>query len=99
MGEKIRRSELVERWHKKMPKFFRWLMYLCAFVAGLAFAVNTALSTAGATPHEWWTDIYPYLIGIPVGMGFCCKFTVDGGFRDKSMEHLNKNTILDHDNF
>lgn len=99
MGEQLKRTgnEAVKRWKERMPRFFRYLMYLCAMVAGTAIAVNASLTSFGATPHEWWVDIYPYLIGVPVGMGFCCKFTVDGGFRDKMVE--KHNTILEHDNF
>lgn len=102
MGEAIKNTgnELKERWHQKMPRFFRWLMYACALVAGTAFCVNTALITSGAQPHEWWINIYPYMVGIPVGMAFCAKFTCDGGFREKGMETLDKNTgrtILDKD--
>ena len=100
MGEEIRtfKKEAKKRWVNKMPKFFRLIMYACAFVAGLALSVNTAITLGGGVPHEWWNDIYPYLLGIPAGAAFCAKFTVDGGFRDKSMDKLNKNTILDHDN-
>ena len=101
MGEVIKKTgnEVVGRWQKKMPKFFRWMMYICAFVAGLALSVNTAITLGGGTTHEWWNDLYPYLLGVPAGAAFCAKFTCDGGFRDKSMDKLNKNTILDHDNF
>ena len=99
MSESIKNNEAVQRWKKKMPKFFRWIMYVCALVSGTALVVNTAMITSGAQPHEWWVDIYPYLIGIPVGMAFCAKFTVDGGMRDKSLEKLDKNTKLDKDDF
>ena len=99
MGETIKNTgnEAVRRWHEKMPKFFRIVMYLCGMVAGMTVAINTAFASFGITPHEWWTDVCPYLIGIPVGMGFCAKFTVDGGMRDKTMDSLNKNTVLDRD--
>lgn len=101
MGEAIKNTgnEAMKRWQKKMPKFFRFMMYACAFVAGLALSVNTAITLGGGATHEWWNDLYPYLLGVPAGMAFCAKFTVDGGMREKSMDKLNKNTILDHDNF
>lgn len=101
MGEAIKNTgnEAVKRWHSKMPRFFRWMIYACAFVAGLALSVNTAITMGGGTPHEWWNDIYPYLLGVPAGMAFCCKFTVDGGMREKALDNLNKNTILDKDDF
>ena len=99
MGESIKRTgnEAVERWHQKMPRFFRIVMYLCAMVVGMTVAVNTAFASFGIQPHDWWTDICPYLIGVPVGVGFCCKFTVEGGFREKTMDKINNNTLLDKD--
>ena len=97
MGEELRKTsnEAIKRWKERMPKFFRWMMYLCACISGTALAANTAILAAGAQPHEWWSDLFPYLIGVPAGVMFACKFTVDGGFRDKAME--NHNTILDKD--
>ena len=65
-----------------MPKFFKTVMWVCGLVSGTSLAVNTAMMTAGAQPHEWWTDIFPYLVGIPAGAMFACKFTVNGGFED-----------------
>ena len=96
MGEAIKNTgnEALKRWHEKMPKFFRWMMYASAFIFGMALAINTSLNMAGAQPHEWWIDIYPYLIGVSVGVMFCAKFTCDGGFREKTISH---NTILDKD--
>ena len=98
MGEIIKQTgnEAVERWRKKMPKFFRHVMWLCVLVAGAATAVHVYFTQFGIQPHEWWTDVLPYLTGVPIGMAFCCKFTVEGGFRDKQMDKLN-NTILDKD--
>ena len=97
MGETIKETgnEAVKRLKEKMPKFFRWMMYLCALIGGTALAVNTAILAAGATPHDWWVDIFPYLIGVPAGAAFACRFTVDGGFREKQME--NHVTILEKD--
>lgn len=97
MGEELRKtgSEAVKRWQQKMPKFFRWMIYLCAFISGIALTVNTSIIAAGAQPHEWWSDIFPYLIGVPAGVMFTCKFTVDGGFRDKALDRHN--TILGKD--
>jgi hypothetical protein len=97
MGEAIKKTsnEAVRRWKEKMPKFFRWIMYICALIGGTALAVNTAILAAGATPHDWWVDIFPYLIGVPAGAAFVSRFTVDGGYRDKQIERHN--TILDKD--
>ena len=92
MGERIRKTsnELVERWQKKMPRFFRQIVVLCACVALSAFVINTAMSVAGATPHEWWNDIYPLLIGVPTGMIIVCKLTVAGGYKDIDPDALSQ---------
>lgn len=101
MGEEIKKTgnEAVRRWQEKMPKFFRWMMYLCGLIAGTTIVVNTFFVNFGIQPHEWWTDLCPYLTGVPIGMMFAAKFTCDGGFRDKSMECLDKNTVIDKDDF
>jgi hypothetical protein len=89
-------KEAKSRWSRKMPKFFRIIMWVCGFVSGTALAVNTAIMAAGAQPHDWWVNIFPYLIGIPAGAMFACKFTVSGGMPgDRVIE--NHNTILDKD--
>lgn len=84
MGERIKKTgnEAVERWHLKMPRFFRLLVVLCCCTVGTAFGVNTMLNMTGAVAHEWWTDIYPLLIGVPTGMAIVCKLTVAGGYKD-----------------
>lgn len=88
MGEKIKHSEVVERWQQKMPRFFRHIVVLCACVALSAFVINTSMSVAGAMPHEWWTDAYPLLIGVPTGMIIVCKLTVAGGYKDINVDAL-----------
>lgn len=100
MGENIKSTgnELKNRWMMKMPRFFRVLVILCACVVGTAFGVNTMLQMTGAVPHEWWTDIYPLLIGVPTGMAIVCKLTVAGGYKDIDPDRLTRgNTILDKD--
>lgn len=103
MGEKIKRTgnEAVERWQQKMPKFFRYIMWVCVLICGTATAVHVFFTQFGITPHDWWLDILPYLTGIPFGMAFMCKFTVDGGFRQKQMDNIQKraNTVLYKDDF
>ena len=79
-----------------MPKFFKKLMWVCALVGGTAVAVNMAMTAFGAQPHEWWVNVYPYLVGGSAGMMFACKMTVKGGVPEDSE---TKNTILDNDNF
>lgn len=98
MGEAIKQTsnELVGRWTQRMPRFFRRLVTLCVCIVGTAFGVNTMLQTTGAIPHQWWTDIYPLLIGVPTGMAIVCKLTVAGGYKDIDPDRLTKgNSILD----
>lgn len=98
MGEAIKHTsnELVERWSQQMPKFFSGLMRICVCIVGTAFGVNTMLQNTGAMPHQWWTDIYPLLIGVPTGMAIVCKLTVAGGYKDIDPDRLTKgNSILD----
>lgn len=66
---------LRQRWSNAMPKFFRVVCWTCSLISGTALAVNTAIVAGGGTPHAWWSDIYPYLIGVPAGMAFAAKFT------------------------
>lgn len=91
MGKNIikTKNEAVERWHKKMPRFFRQIVVLCACVALSAFVINTALVISGAEAHLWWRDIYPLLIGVPTGMVIVCKLTVAGGYRDIDPDPLS----------
>ena len=63
------------RWKNAMPKFFKVIMCVCALISGTALAVNTAVVAGGGSTHEWWNDIYPYLLGVPAGAMFVCKFT------------------------
>lgn len=82
-------NEVVGRWQQKMPRFFRQLVVLCACVAVTAYVVNTVMTVGGATPHEWWTDIYPLLLGVPAGMIVVCKLTVAGGYKDIDPDALS----------
>lgn len=100
MGEKIRNTgnELKERWLMKMPRFFRQLVVMCACIVGTAFGVNTMLQMTGAMPHQWWSDVYPLLIGVPTGMAIVCKLTVAGGYKHIDPDRLTRgNAILDRD--
>jgi hypothetical protein len=58
-----------------MPVFFRRVFWVCSLISGTALAVNTAITAGGGTPHAWWQDIYPYLLGFPAGIAFAAKFT------------------------
>ncbi len=66
---------LRTRWENAMPRFFRRVCWICALISGTALAVNTAIVAGGGTTHEWWNDIYPYLLGVPAGAAFVAKFT------------------------
>ena len=95
-----------QRWTNTMPKFFKVILCICALVGGTALAVNTAIVTGGGVTHEWWNELYPYLIGIPAGAAFVAKFTQtygkDGqpvsGKPEKEPEESH-NTVLDKDDF
>ena len=94
-----------ERWSNTMPKFFKVILCICALISGTALAVNTAIVAGGGITHEWWNEIYPYLLGIPSGAAFVAKFTQtygkDGepvGKREKKDSNTG-HTILDNDNF
>jgi len=66
---------LRSRWQNHMPVFFRRVMWICGLISGTAIAIHEAFTQLGIQPHEWWTDIEQYIIGIPVGAMFVCKFT------------------------
>ena len=95
MGETIRQTgnEAVKRWQERMPRFFQRIVILCAIVVVTAFTVNTALTVAGAEPHDWWRDAYPLLIGVPIGMIVICKLTVAGGYRDIDLDPLSHGQV------
>ena len=112
MGEKVKEagSTLKNRWHNAMPKFFKRICLICTLVSGTALAVNTAIVAGGGVPHDWWVDIYPYLLGIPAGMAFVAKFTqtydkngnpveTEKPKRRGKKKFENGNTILDRDDF
>lgn len=81
-------KELRERWAKRMPRFFRQLTVLCVCVVATAYGINQIMVFGGATPHEWWNDVYPLLLGVPTGMVIVCKLTVAGGYKDVDPENL-----------
>lgn len=83
---------LKNRWQNAMPRFFRNICWTGALISGTALAVNTAIVAGGGTAHEWWNDIYPYLLGVPAGAAFVAKFTQD---YDKNGNPIKKNEHLD----
>lgn len=84
MGEQFKNTgnEAVERWHKKMPRFFYWIVVIACGVGGTAFAINSGVPALGGTLADWWTDIYSYVIGGCIATVFVCKFTVAGGYKN-----------------
>lgn len=99
MKEKIQNTgnELRRRWVAKMPTFFRRLGVVCACIVATAIGINTMLGIAGATPHQWWNDIYPLLIGVPTGMAIVCKLTVAEGYKEVDPDRLLEgNPLIEH---
>ena len=92
-----------QRWSNTMPKFFKVILCVSALVSGTALAVNTAITAGGGVTHEWWNELYPYLLGIPAGAAFVAKFTQtygkDGEPVGKCKKEEKGHTILDQDNF
>ena len=68
-------KELKTRWQNAMPKFFRRMMWICGLISGTALAAHESMALAGIQPHDWWIDIEPYLVAVPAGAMFACKFT------------------------
>lgn len=104
MGEEVKNfsNEATRRWKNAMPKFFRIIFWICSLISGTALAANTAILAAGGTTHEWWQDIYPYLIGVPAGMAFAAKFTQQYHGKPIDYDDMRKaeksgKTILDKD--
>lgn len=95
-------ATLRSRWRNHMPVFFRRLFWICSLISGTALAVNTAITAGGGTPHAWWQDIYPYLLGFPAGIAFAAKFTQQYNgqpidYDRHRQAELNGRTILDRD--
>ena len=88
-------NEFQQRWKEAMPRFFKRVCWACSLISGTALAVNTAVMAAGAEMPEWWTQAFPYLVGIPAGMAFIAKFTVNGGYSAelKQKEESRKQNI------
>lgn len=68
-------KELKQRWQNAMPRFFKRMMWTCGLISGTALAAHESMALAGIQPHQWWLDIEPYLVAVPAGAMFACKFT------------------------
>lgn len=95
-------ATLRSRWRNHMPVFFRRLFWICSLISGTALAVNTAITAGGGTPHAWWQEVYPYLLGFPAGIAFAAKFTQQYNgqpidYDRHRQAELNGRTILDRD--
>lgn len=66
---------LKSRWQNAMPRFFKRMMWVCGLISGTALAAHESMALAGIQPHAWWLDIEPYLVAVPAGAMFACKFT------------------------
>lgn len=75
-------NELKGRWTGRMPRFFRQLVKLCASIITVVFAINSGVPALGGTLHEWWTDVYTYIISVCIGVIMTCKMTVAGGYKE-----------------
>lgn len=99
MGEKIKRSEIVERWNKKMPRFFYWVSVVAMGVLFVSVTIHFTVESAGAMHVDWWQEIYPYLVGASAGVIAISKFTVAGGYKKMNPDKIDGKTILDKDDF
>ena len=70
-------KKLKERWKSESPLVFKYITNAGVFVSGIALAIHVAVIAAGAIEPNWWSVIYPYLIGVPAGMAFVAKITKD----------------------
>ena len=95
MGEKIKHTgnEIVERWHQKMPRLFYWIVVIASCIGSTAFAINTGVPALGGTLHEWWTDIYSYIIGGCIGIICVCKLTVAGGYKNINPDDITRDSV------
>lgn len=77
MRDSIRQafSQGKARWKAKEPLVFKKVINLCMAVSGTAIAIHAALESSGAVEPAWWTEIYPYLVGVPAGAATVAKFT------------------------
>ena len=74
-ADRIGLTVLRQRWTAAMPKFFRRMAWVCGLISGTALAAHESMAAAGIQPHDWWLDIEPYLVAVPAGAMFACKFT------------------------
>ncbi len=86
-------KEMRERWHNAMPRFFKRLMWICGLISGSALAANEAMTVANIQPHEWWTDMLPYLVGVPAGVMFACKLPLPEATQPDAVNNSDVETV------
>lgn len=94
MGERITHSELVERWRRKKPRFFRRLQRLALSVITVAVTIHLTVEGSGGQHADWWQTLYPYLVGICAGIYAACMVTVDGGYSKGGIDLSHGHTPL-----
>jgi hypothetical protein len=57
------------------PKIAKRVRNIAAAISGCALAVMTALLAAQSQVPDWFSNIYPYLIGIPAAIAFISQFS------------------------
>lgn len=57
------------------PKIARRVRNIAAGISGCALAVMTALLAAQSQIPDWFSKIYPYMIGIPAAIAFISQFS------------------------
>ena len=99
MGEAIKETgnEFIERWHMKMPKFFYWITIVAMCVLCIAVTIHFTVEAAGAQHVEWWSNAYPYIVGVCAGIITICKLTVNGGYKKLNPDNITGKTILNKD--
>lgn len=68
-------DKLWKKFKADTPKIARWVRNVSAGISGCALAIMTALLAAQSNIPEWFTKIYPYLIGIPAAIAFISQFS------------------------
>lgn len=56
------------------PKIAKRVRNISAGVSGCALAIMTTLITAQSQIPNWFSNTYPYLIGIPAAIAFISQF-------------------------
>lgn len=67
--------KLIRDFKSDTPKIAKRVRNFAACVSGCAIAVMTTLLTAQSQIPDWFTNIYPYLIGIPAAIAFVSQFS------------------------